>query len=386
MRLFAAVAAATLVLGQSIDARAETYTLGIVDGAGCADRQRLIEAVAARVEGVSVLGFGGRWTFFLRYERRFDKVFAELQIRGPDKPPSTRVVDGESCREVTAAVALIMALALDTRTAAAPTAGEAATGAHAASERPPTARTPGAAVDAPARPIHAAPALTATPSQAPPAASVRNAADAGRSTELAIERPAAKARHGSPWRVGVGAELQWTHQFTSNGGMWLLGLRGEGTRAERLFAVIESLLGPRVARDVGNGGSAAFSFYGAGLQLGTRIVGSGSLATDAMLVASLGGLLASSVRQGQVTSSRNATATWMGVGPALRLRWFGDAASLGFQATVPVNLVRPSFIFLGADGSEQAAYQTPSVGIFFGLCGTWNVEPSSPTRRIDEAD
>ena len=376
MRPLAAIAATTLVLMQSINAQAESYTLGIVDTAGCADRQRLIEEVAVRAEGVSVLGFGGRWTFFLRFERRANKVVAELQIRGPNIPGSSRLVDGESCQEVTAAVALIMALTLDPRTGPADTSHEPEARADGAPDSSPTSQTPNDFADAPAN--QPAPVTTATQSQESQTAVGRAGAYSaeGDFAEPAIKKSPEKSPQSTPWRIGIGAELEWTTLFTNNG-MWLLGIRGEGARAERLFTIIRAFLGPRVVRDVGNGASAAFSFYGAGLELGTPIVGSRSLAIDAMFVASMGGLLVSGVQQSQVTSLRTATATWVGLGPGLRLRWFSDAGSLAFQVTGSANPVRPRFV-----GSEQTLYQTPSVGIFFGLCGTWNVEPSSQSQRV----
>ncbi len=355
MRLLAAMATNALVLMQSISAQAETFSLGIAQPGDCAEAQHLNEQVTARAKDATFLASGGRWNFLLRFERRANKVVAELQIRGPDNPGSTRFVDGESCQEVTAAVALIMALTLDPRTGAAD-------------------------ADAPVK--QPAPVTTAKLSQESRTAAARDAAYSveGDFAEPAIKKSPEKSPQATPWRVGIGAELEWTTLFTSNG-MWLLGLHGEGARAEHLFAVIRAFLGPKVVRDVGNGASAAFSFYGAGLELGTPIVSSRSLATDAMLVASMGGLLIAGVQQSQATSSPSATATWVGLGPGLRLRWFGDAGSLAFQVTGSFNPVRPRFV-----GSEQVLYQTPSVGIFFGLCGTWNVEPSSQAHRVKHVE
>jgi hypothetical protein len=358
MRLYAAIATNAVVLLQSISARAETFSLSITDATGCAEQQRLIEQVTARAQGATFLKAGGRANFLLRFERRANKVVAELQIHSPDNPETTRVVDGESCQEVTAAVALIMALTLDTRAGSAGTQRKPVTNADAAPVSSPKAQLPTGSADSRTYAVEG------------------DFAEQGNAKSLEI------SPHGSPWRIGIGAELGWTTLFTNDGGMWLFGLRGEGARAKRLFTIIRAFLGPKVVRDVGNGATAAFSLYGAGLELGTPVVGSRSLATDAMLVASMGGLLATSVQQGQTTNSRSATSTWVGLGPGLRLRWFNDSASLAFQVTVPVDIVRPRFMFLSADGLEQVAYQTSPVGILFGLCGTWNVEPSSQTHRI----
>ncbi len=382
MRLLFAMAANTLVLMQSIGAQAETFSLGIEQPGSCAEARHLSEQVTARAKGAAFLASGGRWDFLLRFERHANKVVAELHIRGPGNPGSTRFVDGESCEEVTAAVALIMALTLDPRTSSADTSHEPETRADDAPESSPTSEAAGDSAEAPANVKQPAPVAAATRSQESQTtdAHLETHAVEGDFAEPAIKKPPEKSPQSTPWRVGIGAELEWTTLLTNNG-MWLLGLRGEGAKGERLFTIIRAFLGPKVLRDVGSGASAAFSFYGAGLELGTPIVRSRSLATDAMFVASIGELMIAGVQQSSVTSSRTATATWVGLGPGLRLRWFSDAGSLAFQATVPVNLARPIFV-----GSEQPLYRTPSVGLFFGLCGTWNVEPSSQSQRVKYVD
>jgi hypothetical protein len=188
----------------------------------------------------------------------------------------------------------------------------------------------------------------------------------------------------TPWRVGIGAELNWTTLFTNKGGMWIVGLRGEATKAQRLVAVFRAALGPKTVRTDGHGVSAAFSFYGVGAELGTTIVGSRRFATDAMITASTGMLHASS--RNRVTSFGDATSTWIGLGPGVRLRWFGETTSLALETTVPINVVRPRFTILGEDGTAEAFYQAPLVGVFFGLCGTWNVEPSAKSQRMIKSE
>jgi hypothetical protein len=376
MRLFAALAASTLVLMQSASAQAETFSLDIAVGGGCAQVQDLIERVTARAKDATFLPSGGRWNFLLRIERRANKLVAELHIRGPGNPGSTRLVDGESCEEVTAAVALIVALTLDARTNSAAHPPEVEARADGAAESSSTGPTPSDSASVPAK--QPAPVATARRSQESHTAVARVGAYSVKEdfADTAVNKAPEKPPLNTAWRIGIGAELEWTTLFT-NSGMWLLGLRGEGARAERLFTIVRAFLGPKVVRDVGSGASAAFSFYGAGLELGTPVVGSRSLATDAMFVASMGGLVVTGVQQSQAANSRSATATWVGLGPGLRLRWFSDAVSVAFQVTGSFNPVRPRFV-----GSEQVLYQTPSVGIFFGLCGTWNVEPSSQSQRV----
>ena len=373
MRLLAVMGASTAVLLHSMHAQAETFSLGIEDPPGCADKQRLIEQVRARAKGVTFLPSGGRWNFFLRLERREKKVFAELQIGGPDKPQFTRFVDGDSCQEVTAAAALIMALMLDTPTSSIP---EREPGGDAAREPSLMTPEPSASAGAPAK--QPTPVTTAIGSQQSPITTARSGAYSveGDFSEPVANKFPESASQSPPWRVGIGAELRWTSLFT-NSGMWLLGLRGEGARGERLFTTVRAFVGPKVVRNIGNDATAGFSFYGVGFELGTRVVGSRSLATDALLAASTGGLLFSGIQQSQLTHSHTETATWVGLGPGLRLRWFSDAASLAFQVEAPVSLVRPRFV-----GFEQVLYQTPPVGIFFGLSGTWIVESSSDARRI----
>ena len=359
MRSIAAIAATTLVLTQVRDARAETFSVSSVDPVGCTEQQHLIEQVTARANGAAFVESGGRFSFVVRLERNSDKIVAELQIGNPDNSRSTRVVDGASCEEVTSALALIMALTLDPRRGSADTQPEPAHGADALP-----------APESPA-PAHAAPAPTAV-----------------RSSTYVVEgdfreSAAKQSPQNSAWRVGIGAELKW---MTNDGGMWLLGLRGEGAKAQRLFTVIHASLGPKVVRDDGKGTSVAFSFYGAGAELGTPIVASQSLATDAMIVALLGGLHVAGVQQGPTTIPRDATTTWAGIGPGLRLRWFSDTASVAFETTVPINLVRPAVVVVGTDGLEQMFYRTPAAGIFFGLCGIWNVEPSTQRNRVIKAE
>jgi len=379
MRLLAAIATTTLVMTRVSDARAETFSLSIVDPVGCTERQDLVEQVTARAKGASFLASGGQWNFLLRFERSSHKIVAELHIRDPDNSPLTRVVDGVGCQEVTSAVALIMALALDPRGGSADSQPELVTGATDApvtadAARAATAHSPSGPADAPA--IAQRPARVSTVVRAP----IRGGQPL---QERDLPQRAASPK-GFPWRVGIGAELKWTTLFT-NKGMWLLGLRGEGAKA-RLFTVIQAALGPKVVRDAGNGTSAAYSFYGVGVELGTPIMGTSSLAADAMIAAAIGGLHFVGVQQGPVTSPRDATATWIGIGPGLRLRWFGETASLAFETTLPINVVRPNFAVLGTDGSEQVLYQAPAAGIFFGLCGTWNVEPSTNAHQVIKSD
>ena len=101
MRLLAAIATTTLVMTRVSDARAETFSLSIVDPVGCTERQDLVEQVTARAKGASFLASGGQWNFLLRFERSSHKIVAELHIRDPDNSPLTRVVDGVGCQEVT---------------------------------------------------------------------------------------------------------------------------------------------------------------------------------------------------------------------------------------------------------------------------------------------
>src|SRR5262249_5809614 len=100
-------------------------------------------------------------TFVVSVHEHPGETAGVLEIRSPSSAPTTREVSGRTCREVSNALALICALAIDPDSAVAPPPGPAPPATVPTTPppppRPPPAETaPGSSVGLPSRPWHGA--------------------------------------------------------------------------------------------------------------------------------------------------------------------------------------------------------------------------------------
>jgi hypothetical protein len=183
----AAVVQLTLVLvAGRARADVEGIRLSYSAYAGCQDESRFLQGVTARTERIRRAAEGEpSRAFAVAVTREPSTVRGVLLITGLDGTVSRREVTGDSCEEVTSALALITALAVDPLAATAPVPPPAAPGpsssgaagdAGPASPLPDASRPPSATIDrvAPtAQPPrsrqepHAAPSPEAAPARAP---------------------------------------------------------------------------------------------------------------------------------------------------------------------------------------------------------------------------
>jgi hypothetical protein len=256
-----------------------------------------------------------------------------LEIVGPDDSIAVRNVDSPVCSEVSNALALMTALAIDPN-----------------------------ALISPSKPADAAPTEPARTAEA------EQKQQSSPSTVTTSSRNVPDVSAGPPWRWSAGVQGHTTFAVTPN-----LGYGGD------LFVDVEapdsSALGPAARMglflnqsvvDLPTGPSARFRWMAAALEgCPARLKASAlRLAVHPCLAVRLGVLSG----EGQsMTQPKQATSLWSDVGPLLRLRvQVADRVNIEAQGALMLPLYRPTFTILD-NGVDTSAFSVPAVGGSVGI-------------------
>jgi len=303
---------------------------------GCPDRAAFMRSLKDRTTHFRQATADEKARSFVVRVTALPSSFAgRLEIGGPDEGTAVRSVDSPICGEVSSALALMTALAIDPN---ALTTSSKAAGPSPAEAAPEPATEP----DARRFP----PSTVAVVSRPP--------------TEVAPRTP--------PWQWSVGLQVHTTFAVTPN-----LGYGGD------LFVDAEapdsSALGPSLRLGVflnqsevelPTGPAAGFTWVVPGIEgcpvrlrvMALRLTAHPCLALHM-------GVLYGEGRS--MTQPKQVTSFWSDLGPLLRLRFAVTAGLiLEAQGTLVLPLYRPSFTILD-NGSETAAFSVPAVGGSVGI-------------------
>ena len=101
---------------------------------GCPDESEFVAALRARVPEITLARDDDALSFEVRIRRRTKRFEGTVTLRDRGGSPSQRIVDGETCGEVVAAVTLIAALTVDRKVRVTPVAAAAVCDANGATD------------------------------------------------------------------------------------------------------------------------------------------------------------------------------------------------------------------------------------------------------------
>lgn len=282
-------------------------------------------------------------SFVARVSASGSSFSGRLEIVGSDNQTAVRTVNSPICSEVSSALALMTALAIDPTAPTAPTAPNAPN-----------------ALASKSNPRGAAPRLAAEAEQKPPSFP---------STEAASSRLAPEASTGpSPWRWSAGVQGHTTFTVTP-------GVGYGGDVFLDAEAPDSSVLGPAVRAGVflnqaivelPSGPTARFTWMVPGIEgcpVRLRAMAM-RLAVHPCVAFRIGVLYG----EGQsMTRAKHATSLWADVGPLLRLRLeVASRVSIEAQGALILPLYRPTFTILD-NGSNTDAFSVPGIGGSVGI-------------------
>jgi hypothetical protein len=272
-------------------------------------------------------------SFRVRVSGLSSSFAGRLEIVGPDDSTAVRNVDSPSCSEVSNALALMTALAID------PSA--LVSQSKPADERP---TEPASAVEAEQKQRSVPSTMTDSPRSVPDAST------------------------GPPWRWSAGVQGHTTFAVTPDlgyGGDLFVDVEAPDSSALGPAARIGLFLNQSVV-DLPTGPSARFSWIAAALEgCPVRLRAPAlRLAVHPCLAVRMGVLSG----EGQsMTQPKQATSLWSDVGPLLRLRvQVGARVNLEVQGALMLPLYRPTFTILD-NGSDTSAFAVPAVGGSLGI-------------------
>ncbi len=336
--LVACVVAAELLSGSAWAAASEPPAgihLSYEAAPGCPTRKELLEELGRRVDPGWRSGFDRR-RFVVRIERAADRGFAgRLEVTRDGRAPETRELRAETCRAVSAALVVFIAIALDPASDPQP---------EPAPETPPSPPPPPAPSVPPAR---------------PPAPEQRG------------DRPSFVPRRREPaWKWSSGVTLAYLHAPNA---AW--GARVEGELARR---IADLPIAPALRLSWGfagfdtrlsTGGEASFAFETGRAHGCARVTLAGTPFTFAPCIGlEIGTLTATSRNIPQVGHT---STPWSAMSGAVRgswfvLPWLSLDAEIGglvpftrttFGLTEPIRIVyrAPSILFSGSVGLAASA-------------------------------
>lgn len=328
-------------LGGVASAEPEVVRIDYAAPAACPDATAFLRSLKERTTRFrQATGAEKARSFRVRVTGLSSAFSGRLEIAGPDDAIAVRTVDSRSCTEVSSALALMAALAID-----------------------PNALVPNALVGKtqPADEPATEPAAT-------PAAEAERKQGSSLSTVTASSRSVPDGPAGPPWRWSAGVQGHATFAVTPNLG-WGADLfvdaeapdsstLGPAARAGLFFnqSVVELPTGP----------SARFRWMAATLEgCPARLKAQTLRLAVHPCVALRMGVLSGDGRS--MTRPKQATSFWSDVGPLLRLRLQAtDRVNLEAQAALMLPLYRPTFTILD-NGVDTSAFSVPSLGGAVGI-------------------
>jgi hypothetical protein len=332
MALPAALALAQLLaLGGVAVAEPEAVHIDYTAPAGCPDAASFLRSLKDRTTRFREATPDEKArSFFVRVTALPSSFSGRLEIGSPNDSTAVRSVDSPICSEVSSALALMTALAIDPN---------ALTSSSKAARPSPAEAAP-------------KPAAEPEPQRFPPA-----------TVAVASRPPPETATRSPPWRWSLGLQGHTTFSVTPS-----LGYGGD------LFVDAEapdsSVLGPAVRIGVffnqsevelATGPAASFTWVAPEIEgcPGRLKVTALHLAVHPCLALRIGVLYG----EGRsMTQPKQATSLWSDLGPLLRLRVAVTARLiLEAQAALMLPLYRPSFT-IKDNGSDTTAFSVPAVG------------------------
>jgi hypothetical protein len=345
---------------------AQTFSIEFADLPGCATREVLEGQVLARARRARVVASSGAFHFAVRIAPPSDgNVAATLITVAPEARSSTRSIDGETCQEVVSALALIMALTLDPS-------------ARSTSNETPLETAPDVVAEgetSPSRPSEANPTREIAGTPSPPTPSVTESSSGSnekRKSKTPLEaedraslrapssaRIETSALESQRISIAVGAQADWTSVLGPGFGLLSPGVHGTFALPSGPIATLALAALPEARRTGEHGIEAQLSYYGATIDVGLPVFTRQSFVLDVLSFVSVGRLHATGVASERVAVSREATATWLGLGPGAALRHRLGWGGWALQAAVPIGLSRPDFVLV-KDGSDSGRFHRVS--------------------------
>jgi len=331
-------------------------------------------ALAEPVDSMGAFRFEARIT---RTEAQSVPVLASLVTHLPNGKDSIRSLDGETCGEVVAALAVIIALTLDPGAQCGPLTlpvpvtettprlddTSASASASTNSDAAPAAAVASVQADPPivAQSLANAP----TSGQFPPTAPQGRSVELRRRALVVTATPQTQTESGaSAWgQLTLGLEGDWTSLLAPGLGMLRAGAHVTWHARSGLVATIGAIFGPTTQRSNGQGEEARFDYRGGAVELGWHTLAFSSFTLDSLAVVSMGQLHAKGVQGGRIAEPGERRSTWLGAGPALELRQHSNWGGWAIQASFPIGLVLPSFNIQASDGGTDRFFRVPEVGI-----------------------
>jgi hypothetical protein len=333
-------------LGGVAAAEPEVVRIDYAAPAACPDATAFLRSLKERTTRFrQATGAEKARSFRVRVTGLSSSFSGRLEIAGPDDAIAVRTVDSRSCTEVSSALALMAALAID-----------------------PSALVPSALVPSSLGGPSKRADEPATETATTPVAEAERKQRSSLSTVTASARSVPDGPAGPPWRWSAGVQGHTTFAVTPNLG-WGADLfvdaeapdsstLGPAARAGLFFnqSVVELPTGP----------SARFRWMAATLEgCPARLKAQALRLAVHPCVALRMGVLHGEGRS--MTQPKQVTSLWSDVGPLLRLRLqAADRVNIEAQAALMLPLYRPTFTILD-NGSDTSAFSVPALGGTVGI-------------------
>lgn len=371
----------------SSQAFAETFSTTIHGPENCSDRQAFESEILVRTQA-AMAGESGAYVFDVRVHDRKGKIDGTLTVRRHGQLISTRRLDGDTCAEVTSALALIAALTLDPKARSEPldvlrrqstkvSRGAPTPADPAGSEPPNNTGQNSSAISVPgATEVHREHA----PNPAPPAPRDVVTTDRQKKAQSSppMQRPIRATRIPA---ILFGVELAWLSPIAPRGAFW--GAAVVETRLVQgpLFRLALGAMAPTERANSG-GESARYSYVGGQLDVGWQWIKNRNFGLDTGLNAAFGDLSVQAVEAGRVSRSARSHAAFVAVGPALSIARLWSSIETSVVVSMPIALNRPEFEIYVPE--REVFSTTPILGVKFALIVAFGLGNERPRADTDK--